>query len=51
MFCLRTKSFLADHLKTPFLVRSVALFIETMLRASTRQGLLFLQYKVLTKEC
>ena len=30
-----------DYSKTPFLVRSAALFIEIMPRASIRQGLLF----------
>ena len=34
-----------DYSKTPFLVRSVALFIEIMPRVSTRQGLLFQKYK------
>jgi len=34
-----------DYSKTPFLVRSAALFTEIMPRASTRQGLLFRKYK------
>jgi len=34
-----------DYSKTPFLVRFVALFIEIMPQASTRQGLLFRKYK------
>ena len=35
----------SDYSKTPFLVRSAALFTEIMPRASTRQGLLFRKYK------
>ncbi|KAG4102570.1 hypothetical protein H8356DRAFT_1324470 [Neocallimastix lanati (nom. inval.)] len=34
-----------DYSKTPFLVRSAALFSEIMPRASTRQGLLFGKYE------
>jgi len=33
-----------DYSKTPFLVRSAALFTEIMPRVSTRQGLLFRRY-------
>jgi len=39
------QSISSDNSKTPFLVRSEALFTEIMLRASTRQGLLFRKYK------
>jgi len=34
-----------NYSKTPFLMRFAALFTEIMLRASTRQGLLFRRYK------
>ena len=34
-----------DYSKTPFLVRSAALFTKIMPQASTRQGLLFRKYK------
>ena len=34
-----------DYSKTPFLVKSAALFTEIMPRARTRQGLLFRKYK------
>jgi len=41
-----------DYSKTPFLVRSAALFAEIIPRASIRQGLSFRQCKCkLTKQC
>jgi len=40
-----------DYSKTPFLVRSVALFTEIMPCASTRQGLLFQKYKRKLTRC
>ena len=40
-----------DYSKTPFLMRSAALFTDIMPRANTWQGLLFRKYKrKLTKE-
>ena len=38
---LKNQIISGDYSKTPFLVRSAALFTEIMTRASTRQGLLF----------
>ena len=34
-----------DYSTTPFLVRSVAIFTDIIPRASTRQGLIYQQYK------
>ena len=42
---LKNQIISGDYSKTPFLVRSAALFTEIMSRASTRKGLLFRKYK------
>ena len=42
---LKNQIISGDYSKTPFLVRSVALFTKIIPRASTRQGLLFRKYK------